>query len=306
MKKVFLFFLAVSTLLITQSCQKDNAIQNFNNETTPSKSPYPEAIAAEDLPSPATAPYIETESVKMPQGIEKMGWLNGQKIRFYDADDNTAIIDGDIAIPKSIIQSDKNEIETRGAYFSSSRPWANKIVYYQFAPQFSAVLRNSFTKACNEWNRLTGIRFVQRSSTAQTNYIYVFAGNGNYSNLGMLGGKQQLSLNDANVGVAIHELGHALGMIHEHQRNDRDNVIIINTVADYSSILQKFSASHYTAFDWSSIMMYGSKPLGNGTFDMVGRSDRRAFTNTIESAKAVGRYALPSTSDVNLIRAIYR
>ncbi len=308
MKKSIFSIITICALcvLVLTSCQKEENLQNAHSQVSMGKSQYPEAIAAEDLPSPATAPYIEPASFTNDHGTEQTGWLDGQEIRFRSANDSLAIISGDILVHKSAIKTDKNAIETRAATYQYGRSWTNKIVYYQIDAQFPSVLRNSFLTACNEWNRLTGIRFVQRTSTAQVNYIYVFKGNGDYSMLGMIGGKQNLSLNDTNQGVAIHELGHALGMVHEHQRSDRDVALLVNPAADPSNVINRFQSYNYGAFDWSSIMLYRSKPLGNGTYDMVRRSDRRAFPNTIESARAVGRYALPSVSDVNLMRSIYR
>lgn len=50
-----------------------------------------------------------------------------------------------------------------------------------------------------------------------------------YADFGRVSGPQNVSLDDdcLSYGTVIHELMHAIGFIHEHQRNDRDYFVNI-------------------------------------------------------------------------------
>ena len=68
-----------------------------------------------------------------------------------------------------------------------------------------------------------------------------------------------------DVGNLAHELGHIIGLIHEHVRYDRDNYIKVN----FSNILQESSVTYKTfdegftyvstPYDFDSIMHYAPK-----------------------------------------------
>ena len=46
----------------------------------------------------------------------------------------------------------------------------------------------------------------------------------------MVGGEQKIWLREyCGVGAVIHEIGHAVGLLHEHQRNDRDTYIWVSS-----------------------------------------------------------------------------
>ena len=64
--------------------------------------------------------------------------------------------------------------------------------------------------------------------------------------------------------VVLHELGHAIGFYHEHQRPDRDDYVSINDVSELALffLFQKKNPNNTTTlgygYDYASIMHYDS------------------------------------------------
>lgn len=83
----------------------------------------------------------------------------------------------------------------------------------------------------------------------------------------MAGGAQAINLQDYQEFVVCHELGHALGMIHEQSRSDRDAYVTIN----YSNIQSGFAF----AFD----IIPGSLNQGTYDFDSVMHYNTHSFSS---------------------------
>ncbi|PRD33299.1 UNVERIFIED_CONTAM: Astacin [Trichonephila clavipes] len=140
--------------------------------------------------------------------------------------------------------------------------WPNKTIPYYIHPSISG-MTPLIEKAINQYHEKTIIRFVKR--TNERNYVFMFKDVGCYSYVGRVGGAQKLSLgNGCNyVGTIVHELGHALGLYHEHQRSDRDeyiNVYLQNVIVNQTHNFKKTEHSKeliFTSYDYSSIMHYG-------------------------------------------------
>ena len=70
-------------------------------------------------------------------------------------------------------------------------------------------------------------------------------------------------------GTIVHELGHAIGFIHEHNRPDRDEYITINRQNINSTAAYNFNIyspglinTYGVPYDYTSVMHYGEK-VGN-------------------------------------------
>ncbi|KAH9512805.1 hypothetical protein Btru_038227 [Bulinus truncatus] len=117
-----------------------------------------------------------------------------------------------------------------------------------------------------EWERYTCVRF-RPATTEDKNLIRLQGGGGCNSQLGMIGGTQDLNLEYPGCrfkGLYLHEIGHALGLVHEHQLPNRDDYIGII----YENVLPRMRMwfNKYTTkvvdqmnvpYEYSSVMHYG-------------------------------------------------
>jgi hypothetical protein len=154
--------------------------------------------------------------------------------------------------------------EPKSAFYNGFIPWTGGNVYYSFDASVAPPEQKVFLDCCAEWATFANLRFMPR--TSQTNYILVTNNptlNGGVSAVGMSGGAQLLQIGPGawNHSTVCHELGHALGMCHEHQRSDRNSYVTINTNNIISGHLPDFvlltSSTNKGPYDFLSVMHYG-------------------------------------------------
>ena len=163
-----------------------------------------------------------------------------------------------------------DSIKTRGVTFSSNEYsswyhfWPNRTVYYKFAPSSPTYLLSTALSAMNELSDSTGVRFVEATSSV-LDYVLFKSATRNASYVGKLGGEQEIELFNYSMKYKVmHEIMHALGFFHEHERVDRFSFIEIKTNNIWESAQYNFSdltePSYYDvgSFNFESIMLYGS------------------------------------------------
>lgn len=130
----------------------------------------------------------------------------------------------------------------------------------------SIVYPDKVKKAIEYVETVTNYAFIPR--TNENVYIKFVDGNGCSSFLGKgvtqiddIFGKNYIIIlgKDCNLNAIIHELGHALGLIHTQERSDRDNYIEIlnnNIIDKYQNQFEKTNILSRGDFDFQSVMLY--------------------------------------------------
>ena len=200
---------------------------------------------------------------------------------------------------------------TRGAYRTGPTSnqfvfrWPLGKVYYQLTN--NSTVNNKIQYAINHWQQNTCIRFY--NSNGSGNYIQFAVSSGNNSYIGMTGGSQTINLtSNCSYRNAIHEIGHALGLFHEHSRLDRDSYVIINWSNIkpgkehnfYKYNLNNYYGTDYGAFDFNSVMLYQSMITDpNFVYDTT------VPTMTKLNGSTFGQSSTLSSSDIATINEMY-
>lgn len=133
-------------------------------------------------------------------------------------------------VQDAILSADKDQ---KAGILATTAAWPGGIVSYAFGSGFNgateAARRTTFVQATQMW-AATGLTFVDITSSPSGDYISVTAvspPNPSQSTVGYGGGAQtyNISTSQMTIDTMAHELGHALGLSHPHQRWDRDTYI---------------------------------------------------------------------------------
>lgn len=214
----------------------------------------------------------------------KTGWYHGEQIT-YQRKGNENFFEGDILLPDEQLQNHPGQPQTEGAGVFLNARWPGGRVYYTIGPRVPPATRKNINAAIRHYTQYTPIRWIERHN--EKNYVTFKAGaalgGDGYAHIGMIGGPQTVSLDGkAALGTVIHEMGHAIGLYHEHTRKDRDRHIRI--IWENIAPEQRFNFDIYKKghdrgpFDFKSNMMYWPTSYSiNGKATIV-RANGRPFT----------------------------
>ncbi|WP_106914729.1 M12 family metallopeptidase [Chryseobacterium aurantiacum] len=265
-RTIFMSFIVAATLI---SCSKNN-----------------EEIAAE----------AQTTASNMENVIK--GQLNGQEIN-YEKKNGMNFFQGDIVLTDQQL-TEGGSSNKGGASFSR---WPGGKIYYTVASNMGSINVNKINTAVSEYNSKTNTQWIPR--TNQSNYVeFIFgssSGADGWAHIGYQGGKQTVSLDQyISVGSVIHEMGHTVGLYHEHSRKDRDQYLSIqwNNIQDgqaYNFNIYN-SGTDIGPFNINSVMMYWPNSYSKNGQPTIKRANNTTFTYNRTGF---------TTGDINTINTMY-
>lgn len=193
--------------------------------------------------------------------------LHGEAKVQYVIKGEYAVIGGDVFLPQIKVREKPGATPDSLGLYGYGQTWTNSRVPYVLDPDFCCTAE--LNQAIQMWAP-SGLKFVPKSPSDR-DYLFITnepPGSGSCGvsyGVGRMGGPQKLTAKrdiagcGAPLTTVLHELGHAVGFLHEHTRPDRDTFLSIpNQFANSDQIAKVTFGVMLGSFDVRSIMMYSS------------------------------------------------
>jgi len=193
-----------------------------------------------------------------------------------------------------------------GCFAFTIGPWEDGKIPYYLTGDFSEDEVAVIEEAMLTWEGICNVKFEKVNPMASAYHIirlheYVWT-----SSIGENNAECFMYFGDGynELEHSIHELGHCLGLVHEHQRPDRDNYVLINWNKIYSVYHHNFEIienplieEQSYPYDYESIMHYPINAFsrdGSVTIDVLdGSVVQRNGISPFDAQKVQDIYGLP-------------
>ena len=226
--------------------------------------PVATGLSAEEY-APGRAGELRQERIQLP-------WMAEPQLLTFKVIDGLAIVEGDIILGE-VATSGKLSAQAIARSGADYR-WPDATIPYTVDASLKSngQVDNRITRAIQHWHDNTDIQLVER--TNETDYVTFEDGDGCSADVGRQQGQQFIYLHDdCSVGNTIHEIGHTVGLWHEHTRSDRDKFVtikwdnIIEGEEDKDEFKDNFKmhdddGMDLCRYDYGSVMHYGERFFG--------------------------------------------
>jgi len=194
---------------------------------------------------------------------------------------------------------------TQGGKPQRVKLWPDGVLPIRFKSDVEPGVRELVWQACREWGAAANVKCIEgryqgaelvigRSFLGIKQGCWSMLGSGFY--FGPLRRRMNLGTRCDTYETVLHEMGHALGLTHEHQRADRDQYVEIRTQNVSDPFLgigiklnfAKQATDQLGPYDFFSIMHYGRKAASkNGEDTIVPRAGFDSMLDVIGRAKGL-------------------
>ena len=204
----------------------------------------------------------------------------GQELH-YEVIDGWAVHGGDVVLGtvEEVLEEQRRLRSTKPSAVSwpvrrdvassldGERLWPDGIIPYVIEPGFTEKGLRRIDEAIEEWNSKTVITLLKR--TTEPDYVRFLprelhpGDTACRATYGREGGEQSIWLREpdgCSVSGTIHEIGHVVGLMHEHERHDRDDYVTVSDAQSYGDRASSYrvEAPGRGPYDYASIMHYST------------------------------------------------
>ncbi|KAL3876057.1 hypothetical protein ACJMK2_033942 [Sinanodonta woodiana] len=212
-------------------------------------------------------------------------------------------------VKRVLLEGDIYVDRRRNAVRVFEQTWFTRIIPFDIHPSFDSHDVTEIQLAMQEIMSGSNLCVKFTPRTTEEDFLYLTKLDGCWSAVGRRGGNQTVSVGDGcnKKGIIMHELMHALGFWHEHNRPDRDNYINIlwnNIIPEHTQDFDLTNKSQTldSPYDYLSIMHYKANTFSKdpATLDTI------TPKNILVDKQSLGQREYLSDNDKVRIRRLYQ